>query len=214
MFLSTLERRQEEKEQRRNDIIDAAETIFARKGVDRATMADVAKEARLSRGLIYFYFKDKDDLYLAIMLRATQALRSFFEDAVSSRNTGFDKIRSMGRAYVEFYKACPNYFNALADFEARNIDASNPLETERECLLEGNKVLEMMAAAIVEGIQDGSIREDIGDPMQTAICLWGCTHGVIQIAARKEEMFKHLFQLSAEELVDQSFNMLERSLSG
>lgn len=67
--MSTAERRQEEKEQRRQDIIDAAEAVFARKSVEKATMADVAKEARLSRGLIYFYFKDKDALYLAIMYR-------------------------------------------------------------------------------------------------------------------------------------------------
>ena len=214
MLLSTLERRQEEKEQRRNDIIDAAEAIFARKGVDKATMGDVAKEARLSRGLIYFYFKDKDDLYLAIMLRATQTLRGFFEKAVASGKNGYEKIRGMGRAYVEFYKAKPSYFHAMADFEARVIDASNPLESEAECLLEGNKVLGMMATAIGEGIEDGSIRKDIGDPMQTAICLWGCTHGVIQIAATKEEMFKHLFQLNADKLVDHSFSLLERSLSG
>ena len=177
MLLSTLERRQEEKEQRRNDIIDAAEAIFARKGVDKATMGDVAKEARLSRGLIYFYFKDKDDLYLAIMLRATQTLRGYFEQAVASGKNGYEKIRAIGRAYVAFYQSRPSYFHAMADFEARVIDASNPLESEAECLLEGNKVLEMMAAAIREGIEDGSIREDIGDPMQTAICLWGCTHG-------------------------------------
>ena len=94
--MSTVERRQEEKEQRRNDIVDAAEVVFARKGVEKATMADVAKEARLSRGLIYFYFKDKDDLYLAIMLRATRALRESFEEAVNAHKSGYDKILAIG----------------------------------------------------------------------------------------------------------------------
>ena len=214
MFLSTLERRQEEKEKRRNDIVDAAEVVFARKGVDRATMADVAKEARLSRGLIYFYFKDKDDLYLAIMVRATQELRKAFEAAEASEETGYDRILAMGRAYVDFYRRSPNYFHAMADFEARKIDASNPLESEAECLMEGSKVLGMLAGSIIEGIKDGSIRQDVGDPMQTAISLWGFTHGVIQVAAKKEEMFKHLFQMNTEDLVEQAFSLMERSLTG
>lgn len=210
--MSTADRRQEEKEQRRNDIIDAAEAVFAQKGVEKATMADVAREARLSRGLLYFYFKDKDDLYLAIMLRATQMLHRFFEKAVASQETGYDKVRAMGRAYVEFSIAKPNYFHAMVDFEARNIEVENPLQSEAECLLEGNKLLQMMSAVIVEGMQDGSIRKDIGDPLQAAISLWGFTHGIIQIRANKEQMFTHLFQINSDDLMNQAFSMMERSL--
>ncbi|MFK7843948.1 MAG: TetR/AcrR family transcriptional regulator [Rhodothermales bacterium] len=212
MLMSTVERRQEEKEQRRNDIIDAAEVVFARKGEDKATMADVAKEARLSRGLIYFYFKDKDDLYLAIMVRATQALREAFQQAATSSMTGYEKIQAMGRAYVGFYQSEPDYFHAIIDFESRKIDFENPIENESECLLEGNKVLTMMAEAIVEGMEDGSIRKDIGDPLKASVCLWGFTHGVIQIAAKKEDMFKHMFHIDPAELIDQAFDMMERSL--
>lgn len=214
MLMSTVERRQEEKEQRRNDIIDAAEAVFSRKGVDKATMADVATEARLSRGLIYFYFKDKDDLYLAIMKRATQALREAFEVAAQQEISGYDKIRSMGRAYVEFSRTNPDYFHAITDFESRNIDLENPLASEADCLLEGNKVLGMMAEAIVTGMQDGSIRKDLGDPMQASVCLWGFSHGVIQIAAKKKDMFKHMFQIDPDQLIEQAFEMMERSIIG
>lgn len=212
--MSTVERRQEEKEQRRNDIIDAAQEVFARKGVDKATMGDVAEEARLSRGLIYFYFKDKDDLYLAIMHRATQALRLAFEQAAGASTTGYEKIMAFGLAYVAFSKEQPDYFHAVADFEARQIDLADPLEKEAECLLEGNKVLAMMAQAIAEGMEDGSIRKDIGDPLKASVCLWGFTHGVIQIAAKKEEMFRHLFSIDPEGLIEQAFAMMERSLTG
>jgi AcrR family transcriptional regulator len=212
--MSTAERRQEEKEQRRSDIIDAAEVVFAQKGVDKATMADVAKVARLSRGLIYFYFKDKDDLYLGIMFRATQALYEVFVRASADLPTGCEKIRAMGEAYAEFYRSQPNYFHAMADFEARQIDASNPMDSEADCLIEGKKVLDLMAAVIEEGVRDGSIRQNIGDPMSTAICLWGFLHGIIQLGAKKEEMFGHLFKLDMKQLVDHAFGMMENSLTG
>ena len=46
------ERRREEKEMRRQSIIDAAEQVFAQRGFEVATMADIADQARLSRALV------------------------------------------------------------------------------------------------------------------------------------------------------------------
>jgi len=53
------ERRQEEKERRRAEILDAAEGVAASVGWDELTMDQVARRARLSRALLYVYFKDK-----------------------------------------------------------------------------------------------------------------------------------------------------------
>ena len=211
--MSIAERRQEEKEQRRQDIIDAAEAVFARKGVEKATMADVADEARLSRGLIYFYFKDKDALYLAIMLRATQALYDLFQQAIVPYDRGLDRIKALGRAYLEFHNKMPNYFDAMAAFESRTIELEGPSEGERDCLLEGKKIIELMKSVIEHGIEDGSIRGDSGDPLGMAICLWGFTHGIIQIAAKKETMLEYQFGIQMDALIDQAFGMMDRSIS-
>ncbi len=212
--MSTAERRQEEKEQRRQEIIEAAEKVFARRGVDKATMADVADESRLSRGLIYFYFKDKEALYLAVIFRATKALYERFVEAVSDGESGLEKIKSLGKAYVDFHHSSPNYFDALSDFESRTVNLDAPHQGEMECLLEGSKVLRLMESVIEEGIQDGSIRSDLGDPMSAAVALWGFTHGVIQITANKASMLNHLFGLDMDHLMEQAFEMMDRSLSG
>ena len=211
--MSVAERRQEEKEQRRNDIVDAAEVVFARKGVDKATIADVADEARLSRGLIYFYFKDKDALYLAIMLRATQTLYNSFVEATEGLKNGLAKIHALGRAYVDFHHKTPNYFDAMADFEARNIDISDPVKGEMDCMLEGRKILELMADVIREGMADGSIRDDIEDPQGTAVCLWGFTHGILQISAKKAAMFEFQFGIKPDYLMEQAFSMMQHSVA-
>ena len=210
--MSTAERRQEEKEQRRQDIIDAAEVVFARKGVEKATMADVAKEARLSRGLIYFYFKDKDALYLAIMVRATQTLYEAFEKATVGRANGLEKVKAMGKAYVRFHYEKPNYFDAMADFESRTIDPEDISEGERDCLFEGGKVLALMESVIIEGMKDGSIRKDLKNPMSTAVCLWGFTHGMLQLTSKKEGMFNYQFNLHMDDLIEEGFDMMNRSI--
>jgi len=82
LFMSRIqERRREEKEMRRQSIVDAAEQVFAQSGFEVATMADIADQARLSRALVYFYFKDKEELALAITARGLQTLRRSFERA-------------------------------------------------------------------------------------------------------------------------------------
>ena len=60
------ERRQEEKERRSEEIVAAAEELYRELGWDAVTMDSVAKRARLSRALVYVYFKDKRDLHFAI----------------------------------------------------------------------------------------------------------------------------------------------------
>ncbi len=75
------ERRQEEKERRRAEIIDAAEAVAATVGWDAMTMDQVARKARLSRALLYVYFKDKTDLLFGLCERALATLTQRFTEA-------------------------------------------------------------------------------------------------------------------------------------
>ncbi len=60
------ERKQREKEERYNVIVDAAETVIFSKGIEQATMEEIAREAELSKGTLYLYFRSKNELYTAI----------------------------------------------------------------------------------------------------------------------------------------------------
>ena len=68
------ERKEREKERRRQQIIVAAKRVFSGKGFNKATMEDIAKEAELSPGTIYIYFKNKDELYASLSLRILKHL--------------------------------------------------------------------------------------------------------------------------------------------
>jgi AcrR family transcriptional regulator len=59
-------------EERRKQILDAATKVFAAKGFERATIADVARAAGIAEGSIYNYFKNKDDLLISIPRQALQ----------------------------------------------------------------------------------------------------------------------------------------------
>lgn len=58
----------------RNRILDTAELIFQQRGVSRTSLHDIAQAAGVTRGAIYWHFKDKADLFNAMMERATMPL--------------------------------------------------------------------------------------------------------------------------------------------
>ncbi len=69
------ERREDERERRRAEILDAAEALYIEKGWDGLAVERVARNARLSRALVYVYFRDKEDLLFGIGERAMKLLR-------------------------------------------------------------------------------------------------------------------------------------------
>jgi len=205
------ERREREREHRRNTIIDAAEKVFFTKNLASSTMDDIAEQAELSKGTLYLYFKSKEDLYLAIHLRGNRILTKMFREAVQKFERGLDKVRAIGRAYFEYYRKYPDYFNAMIYYESHNIDYNDENSIAMECLIEGKTTLQILIDAIIYGINDGSIRPDI-DPVKTAITLWGQSTGIIQIAALKNEMLDHNFQITDVDIIEYSFSFVGHAL--
>lgn len=63
----------------RSALLDAAEYLFEKQGVSRTTLTDIARHAKLTRGAIYWHFKDKVDLFNAMLERVTLPLQSGLE---------------------------------------------------------------------------------------------------------------------------------------
>ncbi|MEO0743634.1 MAG: TetR/AcrR family transcriptional regulator, partial [Bacteroidota bacterium] len=200
------------KEQRRQSILDAAAAVVARKGVDALTMGDVAREARLSRGLVYFYFQDKLDLLDGLAHRAVTSLADRFKAAASAHTIGFDQINALGRAYVQFAHERPVLFEAIARFETRELDPTEAEHNEAAALDRSQEVMEVMVASILRGQADGTIRTTL-DPMKTAMTLWGFMHGMIQVAAMKGALLEHGFGFDADALLDHAFEMANLALA-
>ncbi|KRD49851.1 TetR family transcriptional regulator [Acidovorax sp. Root275] len=68
----------------RNSLIDAAEHVFWERGVSRASLSDIAQAAGATRGAIYWHFKDKVDLFNAMMDRMTLPLERGYGEFESS----------------------------------------------------------------------------------------------------------------------------------
>jgi AcrR family transcriptional regulator len=178
------ERRGEEKERRRAEILDAADTLYAAKGWDALTVDQVARSARLSRALVYVYFRDKEELLFGIGERAMSLLRERFAAAAAAHTKGIDQVEAIGRAYMGYAHEFPHYFDFCSRFQAHSVSV-DPGSHEGACQLAGDGVMGVVIGAIQTGLRDGSVRPNVGDPMLLAITLWGFTHGIIQLSIVK-----------------------------
>jgi TetR/AcrR family transcriptional regulator len=204
------ERRQEEKERRRAEILDAAEAVCAVVGWDDMTMDQVARKARLSRALLYVYFKDKQDLLFGLCERALGILGQRFLEAVSRQKRGFEQMLAIGRAYVAFSQEFPVYFEVVARCEVLTPDPEVE-SNEAAVLHRGDQARGLMVSVIERGIRDGSIRADVGDPKVVSTVLWGFTHGVLQLASTKANVLAHE-GVNMKDLIEQALLMCGRSL--
>jgi AcrR family transcriptional regulator len=200
------ERREEEKERRRAEILDAAQALYLEKGWDALTVDQVARSARLSRALVYVYFRDKEELLFAIGERAMHLLRNRFTEAAARHSRGLDQIEAIGRAYMSYAYEFPHYFDFCSRFQAHSV-AVDPGSHESACVIAGDEVLGTVVGAITSGIRDGSIRPDVGEPTMLAVTLWAFTHGLIQVAMAKGNDLAR-FGVAIPELSDYALGLI------
>lgn len=89
-----LSRREREILQNRNAILDAAEEVFGEKGFHAASMESVARRAEFAVGSLYNFFKNKQDLYVAMLNRKVEEFEPIMREAMESGKTPLDRIRN------------------------------------------------------------------------------------------------------------------------
>ena len=206
------DRRQEERERRRAEIVDAAEAVGTEVGIDAITMDEVARKARLSRALLYVYFQDRSELLFAVCERGLEQLHRRFEAAAAQQATGRAQITAIGRAFVAFSRERSMHYDALAKFAMHSPGERNLAPNEQACLSAGDRVQRTMIGCIEQGIADGSIRADIGPPGLVALTLWGYMHGIILLAKTKAVVIEHR-GFDTDQLIDHALRMASDALA-
>jgi AcrR family transcriptional regulator len=180
-----VERREEEKQRRRGELLDAAESLYAKHGWEAVTMDQVARTARLSRALVYVYFRDKDDLLFAIGERAMKLLYQRFAAALETPGSGRDKVDAIGRAYMGYALEFRHFFDFCSRFQSHEVSAA-ALANEEACHQAGEAVMGLVVQAIEAGVADGSISPALArEPRLLGMSLWAFTHGIVQITISK-----------------------------
>jgi AcrR family transcriptional regulator len=202
------ERKEREKEQRRNDIIDAAERVFFRKGIANSTMDEVAEEAELSKGTLYLYFLSKEDLHFAICMRGLDIMAAELRKAFRDDITGAENAMETAEVYLRFVRKYHAYFDAIMSFESSGLDKVNPVHHHQ--ILQPESPLMVFVRVIEKGGRDGTIRQDI-PPKELAVILWSQINGVLQFLRHKSD-FLDMLGCTADDMVTHHLQIIRNGI--
>ena len=160
---------QQIRDESRQHILDAAAEVFAKNGLANTKISDLAEAAGVSQGLLYRYFTDKDDVFVALLERAVNGVNDIAQACIEQTGTPLEKLRwfteqvlqgmSEGRAYLQLIS------QAMA-LSGRAHETIWKLET----------VVKVLRDLIGEGQTSGEIAKR--DPDQLIILYFGCIYGL------------------------------------
>ena len=102
----------QEKEARKNLIIDAAERVFATKPVDKATMREIADEAGMATSSIYRFFPNQEAILIAAAVRSQSAFNDILERIIDS-NRPEESLAKVLNIYIDFIAENDTYFRMM-----------------------------------------------------------------------------------------------------
>ncbi len=175
-------RREREKEQLRQEIIDAARELFAKEGYEKVTMRNIADKIEYSPTTIYLYFKDKTELLFAICDETFAKLTKKMKTLLADGDNPVECLRKGCRAYVDFGLKHPNHYKITF------INHPDLHLGKEHYLREGSTGMECygsMGVAVQRCIDANLLNETDAEAVSQS--LWAMIHGVTALLITKPD---------------------------
>jgi len=176
--VSIAERKEREKELRREQIIEAAKQVFYKKGFSASTIEEIASAAQLSPGTLYLYFKNKDDLYVSIMLNISKAFLDKLEALYNRSDLNpFQKLQSLKEVVYSIYELDPvalrNVFALQTSEGIKNLSE----EISEQIILISKNIIRTISKIFEDGIREKLFIEK--HPIALADITWSVFSGLV-----------------------------------
>ena len=158
------------RDQRRAQLLDAANDVFTTKGYHAAAMDDIAEAAGVSKPVLYQHFGSKLDLYLDLLDISCDRLVEVVEEALATHDKNADRVVATMDAFYEFVSSASGEFRFV--FES---DLTGDGEVQKRLWRVNNEIADAIAAVI---------SEDTALPPEQAKLLGISLVGIAQVSAR------------------------------
>lgn len=171
------ERKQRERTEVRERILDAALEFFATEGVEGVTMRALADAIEYSPPVIYSHFRDKDAIIRELCNRQLRALAKHF-GSIAAVADPVERLRSIGRSYVDFGLEHPSHFrfmfltaHPLPPDAADDLHRGDPQED----------AYAFLKHTVEAAIASGQLRPEFSDAEELTQICWAAAHGVVAL---------------------------------
>lgn len=161
---------------RKTAILEAAKVVFARYGIDGAKVEDIAARAGVSKGLVYFYYKGKEELLFNLLKEELDKLHNFI-DEIRRTNLEFTaKLQRLVSGVLEYFEENREFFCIFTPGRGGFTRERRPQLIKR-ILPRYMKTFDLLSKLLQEGIDHGVLRPI--DPMFMAHILQGIVHALV-----------------------------------
>lgn len=174
-------KRAEQKEQRRQEILEAGLDQFIRRGYGATKIKDIADAAHMSVGLLFHYFKSKEELYLELVKLGVSGPEQMMQGVLPASALSFFEFCAQGvLSYAVESLFTAKMFVLMGSAYYREDTPQEAQEIARKL-----DYYNQMAPLVVQGQQEGTIRE--GNPVALCMTFWVALQGVIEVYALNPE---------------------------
>lgn len=101
------------KDYNRENILKIAQDIFSKYGYKKTTLDDIANAVRKGKSSLYYYFKSKEDLFQAVIMKEVEVLARELDKEVNRNTDPVDKLRDYLLTKITTFRNLANFYNAL-----------------------------------------------------------------------------------------------------
>jgi TetR/AcrR family transcriptional regulator len=170
-------RREREKLRQRQEMLDAALELFSEKGYHNVSMHEIARKSEFAIGTLYKFFKNKQDLYKALLLEKFNEFREAITAAIDEPDEETEKLRNYVRAKGQIFR---DHLSVVRLYfgETRGAGFNIMAGLDREIRERYDHVLEALASVFRRGIKRKRFMR-IADPYSLAVAIESLTNAFL-----------------------------------
>lgn len=175
----------------RRNILDAADKLFCKYGVDKTTMEQIAAEAGYSKPTLYGYFKDKDEVYFALVLEFIQKIVGKVNDAIEARAPFAETFMKICQDVFRLATRYPLYFEGFIGNINVNVQASDTPQIYKDIYCLGEELNQKLIGVLQQGKAENVVNNAFNNA-EILYFIWSAVSGNIRMINNKKEYLKML----------------------
>jgi AcrR family transcriptional regulator len=179
--MSSQERREKERENRRSSILKAARKLFFDRGFKSVTIDNIAAKAEVSKGSVYLYFKSKEEIYTQILINDNIAAFEDLKNKFSAKEApAAELLLEYADNYINYFLNDNELFRILITFMLHADDMILTDEQNSQLFQTTNDNIHFVSEILQKGVDSGEFLPTI-NIRQAQNAIWGLLNGVISL---------------------------------
>jgi AcrR family transcriptional regulator len=213
--LKVRERRRAENDARAARIMTAAARVFARRGVENATMEMIAREANVAVGTIYLHFASRDEVYLNLCADRGTQLGAGYREVITRGLKPLDEIRALAQVYIEYLHESADPILISEPTPYYEIRKRLRRSSEIRAFDRGSKIRHEVFGLFESGVKrafDADLIADSLGPTGVTIAIWSILNGAFMVT-RDREYLVHAIGFEPEGFVAKALDSYLQGLA-